>query len=141
MSVQSRYTRAIHPDDYDIERGRFKSISFKPYIENGTDLGISVFDSNCGIETSGSLCAHTARYYSARTGDPAIYWQIPDNDIPSGCGIESNPSSTGDNCHRDIIGWSQKESGAYIKKLPIENCIICDPQGIRPLQKEDLDKY
>lgn len=131
MAIRSEYTRVIHPNDYDSEKGRFKSISFKP----SSDGGISVFKTECGIRSNGTICSHIARYYDARTGNPAIYWEIPSTDIPSECQFKQTPSSTGDGCHLDILGWTEKESGRYIGA-----CMICAPTGTRPLRKEDLEK-
>src|SRR5215204_4595478 len=116
MPIRSEYTRVIHPNDYDVEKGKFKSLSFKP-SSNG---GISVFETLCGIEESGTLCKHVETYYNARTGNPAIYWEIPSDDIPEGCKFIPSLSSTGDKCHLDIFGWAENESRKYIKKLPIE---------------------
>ena len=137
MPIHSEYIRVVHPRDYDIEQGRFKSLSFKPSTE---DKGISIFNTECGITASGSVCQHIEKYYNTLTGDPPIFWEVPTEDIPEGCSLPQSDSESGDKCHHNIIGWGEKKSKAYIKKKAFDTYLICDPNGVRPLTKEDLEK-
>lgn len=136
MPVHAEYIRVVHPRDYDVEQGRFKSLSFKP---SSSDGGISVFKIQCGIDASGSVCEHIRKFYDSLTGDPPIYWEIPAEDIPTECEYPQSDSESGDKCHHNIKNWSEKESKKYIKKKSLDTYLICDPNGTRSLTKEDLD--
>lgn len=138
MDIQrpdSEYFRLIHPKDYDSETGKFKSLAFRP-SSNG---GISVVRTLCATETSQSVCQHVAHFYANQTGVPEIYWDIPSEGIPAGCGIEQSESATGDACHYDIFGWSKGAARSYFKSINLEDMTICAGDGERPLIKEDLE--
>ena len=60
---------------------------------------ISVVDWACATAESGSVCAHISIYYPEQTGVPAIYWPIDESILPTDFRVESELSTTGDDCH------------------------------------------
>ncbi len=56
-----------------------------------------------------------------------------------GCAVSQCDSAGGDECHHNITGWEEKKSKAYIKKKTLDQYLVCDSNGTRPLTKEDLE--
>ncbi|HUF04350.1 MAG TPA: hypothetical protein VMM38_09260 [Aridibacter sp.] len=136
MAVQHRestYIRVVHPSDYDFEKKRFASTAFQV----SSNEGISVFERDCGIIENGSECAHIEKYYREQTGDPSLFWPVPDEGIPDTCEIVNEASSTGDACHRDIKGWHKNRCKKYFKNRP-NAVLVCYPDGVRAF---DPDEY
>jgi hypothetical protein len=129
------FFRVIHCKFYDSERGNFKSLAFAP----SSDKGISVVDLDCSVQTSGSICGHISRFYPNQAGDPAIYWRIPDQKIPEVCSFEPQPSTTGDDCHFNIYGWTRAQSRSTFVALRLTDFTVCTPDGERSLQQSDSD--
>lgn len=47
-------------------------------------------------------------------------------------------SVTDDKCHHDIMKWSKGASRSYFKSIDFTTFSICDPNGERNLQLDDL---
>ena len=126
------YIRIVHPLRYDIQKERFQSTAFQPSTNNG----ISVFDEECGIKCSGSVCQHIRKYYSQVHGEPIIYTIVP-NDFFEADKVNKTPSNTGDDCHADIMAKTKKASRDLVKKLKHEAYAVCLENDVTiPLTKE-----
>lgn len=129
------FIRVIHPKHYDPRKKRFQSPAFKPSKANK----ISVFEEECAIQASGSKCAHIRKFYPTVTGEPPIFWEVPSSTFgKQGCHCEQIISDTGDPCHHNIMGIPEKEARRIIISVPTHEFMLCDSQGIRPLQESDL---
>ena len=102
--------------------------------------GISIFDAECGVRASGSICAHIARYYPQGFEEPIIFWQFSSGEIllPDAT-IEQKTSESGDACHHNITGLSRPASKKIIYGVSINYCSICEDGNIRSLTPEDLE--
>ena len=128
--------RIFHPDHYSRKLGRYTSAAFQPA---SSGLGLSVFDSACGIENSGSVCNHIRNFYSGDTTIPAVFWRFSADILPTGCTIDPAPSDKGDACHRNITGVTHKVRSKIAREnFQIEKLEICDGGDHRPLMAADL---
>src|SRR5665213_2565977 len=124
------YIRLLHPKHFDCERNEFKSLAFKNY-----DGGASVVQRECVDSTSTSICEHIRKFYPNTGGDPAIFWVFPQTAIPAGGTLVPIPSDTGDDCHHDITGLSDKQLRGFLKSSSLPDYQICDPAiGARQLE-------
>ena len=129
------FVRVAHPKDFDVNRSRFSDTLFK----QSTGGGMSVFDADCAIAQSGTICEHCRAYYGDLTGDPPIFCIIEDSELPPGTVRTPSLSSTGDECHFELIAPSKNMMKNQFKaKRSIENFFICDPSGKRVLQIDDF---
>ncbi len=133
--TQMGFIRIIHPKHYDPDTSRFRSLAFKP----SSDGGISVISRECIEQTGSSVCAHIAKFYASVLGDPPIFWEIPKAVLPPNCQFIQDPSDTGDDCHYNLIGLSDRESRRIIKQAPLNEMSICvENDEHRPLAESDL---
>jgi hypothetical protein len=130
------FLRIIHPKHYDPDTRRFRSLAFKP----SSDGGISVVSRECIEQTGSGVCAHIAKFYRSVLGEPPIFWEIPETVLPTHCQFIQDPSDTGDDCHHNLIGLSDREARRIIKQTPLDEMRICEVAGApRPLTEADLD--
>lgn len=129
------FFRPLHRKHYDSERGRFATTALD--VKSGEPF--SVVDCDCATAENNSFCRHITRYYNEQTGDPALYWPIPDAIIPAGCRIEVERTASGDECHRNIHDWKRTAITGLFRKVTLDNLVICLPDGERPPTKADLE--
>src|SRR5258708_24572713 len=122
---------AIHPRDFSVPKGRFTSVAFQP-SDDGS--GISVIHCECAIQTSGSICEHLERFYANQTKTPGIYWPIPGS-LPDGCLACPEVSTTGDECHHNIINLDRKEARAFFNTNALDTFRICGDDGPVTVEK------
>jgi hypothetical protein len=118
--------------NYDPDRKNLSSLAFRP----SSDCGISVISREC-IELSGSsVCGHIARFYKSISGEPPIFWEIPEDILPANC---RNPAIPG---MIVITIWSASmtaEARSIIKLTPLSEVSVCLETGEhRPLTETDL---
>ena len=132
-----QFVRVIHPRHFDKNLKRFQSLAFKP----STSGGISVFCHKCAIETSGEICKHIEKYYAEISGTPSIFWLFDTCILPVNHSIDQSPSNTGDDCHHDIKGLTDKESARIFKNNAIfpSSFQICSCPNQRTLDIVDID--
>ena len=128
------FVRIIHPIHYDPKRRRFASSCFT----NSSDgKGISLVDTECAREHSGSICPHLKHFYPTVVGDPVIYWYMP-SDLPSGTKIKETKSTTGDPCHRELHCLSDNQSRRFYKKsYRVDDVRVCQ-NGMADLCSKEL---
>jgi hypothetical protein len=130
------FIRVIHQKHYDPDKGRFTRLAFRPSSDGS---GISVFEKGCALRASHSICEHIERFYLSITGDPPIFWEIPHQKLPEKCQFVQTTSPTGDACHHNIVGLTEKEARDFFKTISFEDFRICTEKGMnRRLMVSDL---
>ena len=130
------FIRVIHQKHYDPDRRNFKSLAFKPSSDGS---GISVIDEECISQSGTSICEHIEVFYKDITGLPPIFWQVPTDALPEGHRFIQQTSITGDICHHNLIGVSDKEARMLLKRAKLSDFNICSENGIhRPLTESDV---
>jgi hypothetical protein len=109
--------RILHPDEYEPQKKRFRSTAFEPYVDMGD---ISVFEENCAVVASGSICRHVEVFYPETVpgGTPpqAFYlWRFAKTALPTGCAVNQKTSDSGDGCHYNISGLTKKAAMKWFK--------------------------
>ena len=97
---------------FDRALGRFVDFAFKPSSDGS---GISVFEEECAIRTSSSVCHHMQKFYRSIAGNPGAYWRFDSDSLPLGSCIVAEESTTGDFCHRNIQKLSKNRARKYFK--------------------------
>ena len=126
------YIRALHPSDYDDTDGRFTSAVFtRPKSD---EKGISVFNCECAIAQSGSVCQHARLYYSRLTSEPPVLWILEDSHLlnnlrtAKGKAIEIKQTEGKQDrwCHYEIYGGSRGGYRSYAaQNAKPPNILIC----------------
>jgi hypothetical protein len=130
------FIRIIHQSHYDPDKGRFTSLAFKPSSDGS---GISVIDAICISQTNTSVCEHIKKYYKSVSGDPPIFWNINSKIFPEKCEFIQQTTKTGDVCHYNIVGLSEKEARIILRQAPLSDFNICTNGGNhRPLRISDV---
>ena len=130
-----QYISLLPPEHYDAKKGRYTRLAFK----NSAGGGVSVIAVDCALATSGSLCAHIARFYPRRLkGDPPAFWRFRAPELASGSVLAQSPSASGDMCHHDIIGMSDNDCSRLLKTRSTKHLEICDANGLRAMAASDL---
>jgi hypothetical protein len=94
----------INKIHYDKRRRRFQSLVFK----NSTGGGISVFK-NCADISGKSICQYIKEYYPPPvSSEPPIFWLFDENILPTGYRLIQETRQSGDICHYNIHGLSNK---------------------------------
>ncbi|MDQ3013669.1 MAG: hypothetical protein M3X11_23560 [Acidobacteriota bacterium] len=137
-----QYIRIIHPFQISELNGQPSNLAFK---KSSGDKGISCVIFECAIFCNGTICRHIAAHYGERiAGNPLIYWLIPDSPVLSGCSFTPKtghsyiPEKPSDPCHCNLTGLSISKAEDFVQSQPIEAFTVCDENGERPLQLEDI---
>jgi hypothetical protein len=136
-----RYIHLVHLKHYDRHTGRFNSLAFKGSSDGS---GASIILEQCGVDDSGSICAHIQRYYAGVGGEPPVFWRFDDSALDADCRIEQVDSERGDRCHHEVKGPSRTALNKRLRKQVdswnIEDLWICDREGgsDRPLRRSDV---
>ena len=132
--------RIIHLRNYNSHKRRFQKTVF---TNSSGDGGISVVDILCIGEVRS--CEHIHKYYTDTAGSPIIYWQIEFNDLIQHCtptliSIQQATSHTGDECHYNIQGVSDKNAEKFFRVhcAPPNIFYCCNGDGI-PLTNEQYE--
>lgn len=128
------FARIYNIDNFDIKLERFQSSSFSA---SSSDGGVSVIYTDCSIAASGSICAHIRQHYNAIARDPPIFWELSRADIPGDARIEQK-TVKGDVCHHNLMGIKRGDCERLVKKRPITDYRICDPDGAVAADVEKL---
>ena len=126
--------RVLNAIWYDHHLGRFSSLAFNP-SSNG---GISVFHKDCAIRTSGDVCSHIDRFYKSVSGEPPLFWELPE-DLEKLCELDSDLSDTEDACHDDIINLKKNRARQLFKRYhKLGDIKICDDGNERSAIEKDF---
>ena len=130
------FIRVIHQKHYDPDKGNFKSLAFKPSSDGS---GISVIDEKCISQSGIGVCEHINRFYKDLAGKPPIFWRIPTEELPENHRFIQRTSTTGDACHYNLTGISEKESRTLLKRVNLSEFNVCSENGgDRPLTDSDM---
>jgi len=132
------FVRILHAYDYSYEQKRFKSTAFQNSKDGG---GISIFDPDCALGRSDSICRHITKFYSAISDDPPVFWRRSIQEIPDGSELRAIPSDTGDDCHFDIHGLSNNKSGKFFKRNQVDSIYICEDGIPVPLTEDGMNRH
>lgn len=105
--------RLLHRRHYDYRRKRFTSVAFK---NTGENPGISIIDCGCILNSNGSICSHIREYYQKTAGEPPIYWRFNTEILPPDIELVQEDSPSGDRCHYNIRGLTDKNARKFFKK-------------------------
>ena len=127
--------RLMHPKRYVPRKRRYASIAFR----NSTGGGVSVVSSDCIAANDTHPCTHIRRYYSDDVcGDPPVFWRIPVSSLPAGVSLVQQTTESGDKCHHNIVGITDKECLALLKATAPTDYEICDGEGLRKITEKEL---
>lgn len=134
------YIRLLHKRHYDHHRGRFQTLVFKNTSRPRGGPGISVISVQCILDAGRTLCQHIREYYARVADEPPIFWRFSPHILPSGYRLEPQESDTGDVCHYNIVGLSDKQAEDYFREraADLPSFRICSNHADRPLAERDL---
>jgi hypothetical protein len=120
--------------------GGFNDMAFK---STGNPLGASIILEHCGVDASGTICAHIDKFYPGVGGRPAVFWRFDDSQIDAACWIEQTDGGNNDDCHHEIKAGTKNALNnilrRYRKAWKINDLSICDGEnGERPLTQADI---
>lgn len=103
-----------------------------------------MFEKQCSIEKSGSVCAHIREFYStiiSKSPDIVIYWEFPVTGLPEVCTFAQEDSLTGDVCHYVISGINDRIAKDMLPKN-LDSITFCDANNTpRMLTLDDMEPY
>src|SRR5947207_13677169 len=129
------YVRILSRQHWDGRKGRFNSLAFTP---SSTDGGISVFDKQCAVLRSGTICGHIRTFYHRISDEPPIFWEFSNSILPQGTTFTEEVSDQGDECHRNISGLDKKQARDVFRGIGFQEFQMCEDGSSRRLQLEDL---
>jgi hypothetical protein len=141
------FLRALHPDHFNHEEGRFSSVACEPW----RDGSLSVVGEQCALDQSGALHSHLRTYYPIVSSDPSIFWRINAGNQPANVDwrFEQSPGNA-DQCHvngrssagEKISKFKERVSKHFKRTVTdLSMLSICDAKGERPLQLSDMDLF
>ena len=131
-----QYVRVVHPLQISEIDGKPSDLAFK---KSSDGSGISCFALECALAQSGSICNHIARFYGEPvSGDPVIFWIVPDSPVLARGQWIQSVSTTGDDCHHSLIDLSRSAAAKLVREQPLDAFSVCAEKGIRALQLSDL---
>jgi hypothetical protein len=130
-----KYIRLLPKRHYIKSANRFSSLAFRNL--NG---GISIVRELCVSDSGTPLCHHLRTYYLTVDQSPHIIWIFdPEIILSHSAKIEQVDSVTGDNCHYNILGLSDKKA----RKIFSDHCqslndvMICEDDHPRLISISD----
>ena len=122
---------------WDNRLGRFSSVAFR---NSSNNTGISVIDRKCAIDCNRTICAHILAYYSPPAEHPIIFWSFDKSLLPSEVVVQQSNSSSGDICHYNIIGFTDKQARSFMiaNTKDLQSISICVDGQERPIERRDL---
>jgi hypothetical protein len=133
--------RTLHIQKYNVNKRRLNSDTFDNYKG-----GISVFEYDCGIRTSGSICEHIQKFYNTTVGNPIIYVLLEYDDLKKFKGfdnieINQSESDKGDLCHYDITGALDSNCEKFSKHhFRSPNIYMCCDGNVINLDKQQFEE-
>lgn len=117
-----RLVRILNAMHFDPRKQRFTSLAFK----NSTGGGISVVSKECIQQQDRTVCDHIKRYYPPPTSSmPPIFWEIAEELLPPEYTLTQQTSPTGDICHYNIEGISDKHAREMLLHCQLDEFRIC----------------
>lgn len=101
---------------------------------------MSVFLRDCAEQSGHDVCTHARKWYPNIAGEPPIFYIIEEAEIPEGGSVQMSKSTSGDDCHGDIVGLSDGRLGTTFKGKNWADYLVCTKDGARSLTQADLDE-
>jgi hypothetical protein len=125
------FVRAVHINKFSRSKKRFQSCF------SNHQGGISIFDKECAVRQSGSICNHISKYYYSAVDSPIIYCifsteivqeVLTKNKVKSKAIYKISGSTTGDECHYDIENLKNSEADKLTPECRINKSFFsCNP--------------
>lgn len=126
--------RLLHIYHYDNKRRRFRSTAFQNSSSNPP--GISIISAECISRSGSAICEHIALFYSPVAGHPTIFWIFSTEILPDGHTLTQAPALTGDECHYNIHGLTDKQArDVFLRaQFTVEDFRICEDGVAQPVE-------
>src|ERR1700690_58479 len=124
-----RLVHIIHGSHYLRLEERFSNMAFSNSPRSG---GISVISSDCIERVTGNICRHINYYYPDIAGNPIIYLEFDDTELPEEHEIHQETSPSGDECHHNIR-HPRKAGARFFRNLSLDTFKICQDEVGVPL--------
>src|SRR5258706_3915532 len=72
-----------------------------------------------------SICDHIREPYASVGGEPPIFWIFAATALPPGYRLERKDSQTGDRCHHNLLGLTDRQLRNLIINVPLSAMSIC----------------
>lgn len=134
--------RILNKRHYDRRLRRFNSLTFK---NTGVNPGISIISRECIFQSGKTICQHIRKYYGGIASEPPIFWYFSTEILSTNYELEQEDSLTGDVCHYNIKGVTNKQAKRLFMKFAnkLETFKICNnnnnDEGHRTLTREDVE--
>jgi hypothetical protein len=132
-----KFIRILNAIHYDPRKQRFTSLAFK----NSTGGGISVIHQECILAQNRTPCQHIEQFYLPPTSSqPPLFWEFDEAALPTGFTAEQQTTASGDVCHYNLLGISDKAARDLLVRQSLADFQICDKDMARPLTAADFIK-
>ncbi len=132
-----KFIRIVNAIHYDPRKQRFASLAFK----NSTGGGISVVHLECVLAQNHSPCQHIEKFYPPPTSShPLIFWEFDEALLPASFTAEQQTTQSGDICHYNLLGISDKAARDLLIQCSLAGFQICEGSTFRPLTVTDFAK-
>lgn len=100
---------------------------------------MSVVECECAERSSGLICKHAKRFYAEDNivGEPIMFFLIEREEIPEGGNLKQSRSTSGDDCHHDVEGVSDKRLKTAFKGKNWAAIQVCEGDKPRPFNEAD----
>jgi len=129
------WIRILHVRNFDKRKGRFTSVAFRNSSGEG---GVSVISQRCVEERGVDICEHIDEYYADVASVPPVYWVVSGEEVPQAAHFVQEDSPSGDKCHHNMMGCTDKELSDLLKSKNLRDFTICTERGARALEINDV---
>lgn len=84
------------------------------------------------------MCCHIRQFYPGVAGEPPIFWEFDEYELPEGYRLVATPSASGDDCHRNIQDVTDDQLRKLFKTAALEDLQVCDGHDSRHLTHDDV---
>jgi hypothetical protein len=110
-------------------------------FKNTSDDGkLSVVQVECIDGTARSICDHARRFYPTVASEPPIYWRFAEAVFPAGTPIVQETSDSGDECHHNVEGMSDKALKKIFKAVDFHAFEVCQNGHASRLTDADVKR-
>src|SRR5438552_10216559 len=124
------YIRLIHWRYWDRRKKNFQSLAFQNSSES---KAVSVVDRECTERHEREICTRLNGFYAKYSPCFAI-WIFDAELLPEGAKFTSEPSDSGDECHRNLRGLTNSQAQNFFKRHTrpntVEVMLYCGADGL-----------
>ena len=100
--------RILDSKHWKSKEKRYSQMAFR----NSSGGGISAICEKCVFQNGRTVCEHI-RYYYSKYKEPFVYWIFSIKNLPSNYKLNQEDSPTGDICHFNINGITNKQTKQF----------------------------